>query len=279
MVKKGRVSELGRFDGVMILTDMDGTLLNSQHELGDENAAAAAYFMEQGGRFSVATGRVKRAMEFFMPKLRMNAPAVLFNGSVVYDFDKNQPVSERVLEHGPALAFAQDIMERFPPVGVEVFLADDEYVARSNERTRRHFEFIRLELKERDIRAIPQPWVKFNLTGEHEVLEQVADYCQKKYAHQYFMQFSAPYFYEIMMGGANKGTGALCACAACGVSPAHLYTLGDNYNDKELMECARQSFAPENAVDAIKAIATRVLPDCDHGTLAAAVEVLEGLYR
>lgn len=158
-------------------------------------------------------------------------------------------------------------------------MADDEFVARSNDRTRRHFEFIRLELKECDIRQIPQPWVKFNLTGEHEVLAQVAEYCQRQYAHQYFMQFSAPYFYEIMMGGANKGTGALCACRACGISPEHLYTLGDNYNDKELMECASQCFAPENAVDAIKAIATKVLPDCDHATLAAAVEVLEGIYR
>lgn len=79
---------MGRFDGVMILTDMDGTLLNSQRQLSRGNQEAARYFMEQGGLFSVATGRAKRAMEYFMPELTINAPAVLFNGSVVYDFEK-----------------------------------------------------------------------------------------------------------------------------------------------------------------------------------------------
>ena len=82
---------MGRFDGVMILTDMDGTLLNSQRQLSRGNQEAARYFMEQGGLFSVATGRAKRAMEYFMPELAINAPAVLFNGSVVYDFEKNAP--------------------------------------------------------------------------------------------------------------------------------------------------------------------------------------------
>ena len=53
---------MGRFDGVMILTDMDGTLLNSQRQLSRGNQEAAGYFMEQGGLFSVATGRAKRAM-------------------------------------------------------------------------------------------------------------------------------------------------------------------------------------------------------------------------
>ena len=111
---------MGRFDGVMILSDMDGTLLGTDHQLGEANVQAARYFMEQGGRFSVATGRVKRAMEFFMPRLQLNAPAVLFNGSVVYDFQQNAPVSVQVVEHEAAMAFARDIMAHFPDVGVEV---------------------------------------------------------------------------------------------------------------------------------------------------------------
>ena len=32
---------MGRFDGVMILTDMDGTLLNSQRQLSRGNQEAA----------------------------------------------------------------------------------------------------------------------------------------------------------------------------------------------------------------------------------------------
>ncbi len=270
--------EMGRFDGVMILTDMDGTLLDSQSRLSPENRRAILRFIQQGGRFSVATGRVKRAMEYFLPELPLNAPAVLFNGSAVYDFQQGKTVWEKPLDHGPALIFAQDIMARFPWAGVEVFLAEDEYVAQNSDRTRRHFQFIRLELKERDILEIPQPWVKFNLTGQSEQMGELADYCQSRYGDRYFMQFSTPDFYEVMAAGANKGAGALAVCQICGVSPDHLYTLGDGYNDKELMECARLSFAPENAVEPICRLAHKILPDNDRHALAAAVQQLEELY-
>lgn len=269
---------MGRFDGVLLLTDMDGTLLNSQSQLSPENRQAILEFIRQGGRFSVATGRVKRAMEYFLPELPLNAPAVLFNGSAVYDFQQKKTVWEKPLEHGPALAFAQDIMERFPWAGVEVFLAEDEYVAQNSERTRRHFQFVRLELKEKDILEIPQPWVKFNLTGQGEQMKQLADYCQSRYGDQYFMQFSSPDFYEVMAAGVNKGTGALAVCRACGLSPKRLVTLGDGYNDKELMECAGLCFAPENAVEPIRRLADSVLPDNDHHTMAAALRRLEELY-
>lgn len=92
------------------------------------------------------------------------------------------------------------------------------------------------------------------------------------------MQFSTSDFYEVMAAGANKGVGALAACRACGLSPNHLYTLGDGYNDKELMECAKMCFAPENAAEPIRRLAHRILPDNDHHTLAAAVQALEELY-
>ena len=270
---------MGKFDGMMLLTDMDGTFLNSNREISDENARAAEYFMREGGKFSVATGRVKRAMEYFMPKLKMNAPAVLFNGSVIYDFENGRPVAERPLESKQALEFAQDMIRTFPQMGVEVFLAEDEFVANNSPITQRHFQFVKLPLKECPIEKIPTPCVKFNLTAEHEVLLKVEEYCRKKYGDCYTMQFSSPYFYEIMMGGADKGTGARLSCDFCGISHDRLYTVGDGLNDRELIACAALSFAPENAVETIKESADVILPDCDHHTIAAAVDHLERMSR
>ena len=65
------------FEGTMILTDLDGTYLADDHHISAENRAAAEWFMENGGRFSIATGRSKAGMEHFFPELRINAPAIL----------------------------------------------------------------------------------------------------------------------------------------------------------------------------------------------------------
>ena len=43
-----------KFEGVFILSDMDGTLLNSKGEIPCENSRAVRYFMENGGMFAVA---------------------------------------------------------------------------------------------------------------------------------------------------------------------------------------------------------------------------------
>lgn len=87
-----------------------------------------------------------------------------------------------------------------------------------------------------------------------------------------------PYFFEVMMGRANKGTAALAVCQHCGISPQHLYAMGDNYNDKELLACAHRAFAPSNAVPEILAMAHHVLPHHDVGALPAAIDILEKLY-
>ena len=64
-----------QFEHTLILTDLDGTLLNGRGEISPEDQAAIRYYMENGGRFTVATGRSLKGREHFFPALAVNAPA------------------------------------------------------------------------------------------------------------------------------------------------------------------------------------------------------------
>ena len=68
-----------------LFTDIDGTLLNSQKEISQENIDSIHKLVEQGGHFSVATGRCAEITFPFVDNLPINAPAILFNGAAVYD--------------------------------------------------------------------------------------------------------------------------------------------------------------------------------------------------
>ena len=46
---------MGIFSGYIIVSDMDGTLLNSKGKLSDENINAIKYFVNNGGKFTLAT--------------------------------------------------------------------------------------------------------------------------------------------------------------------------------------------------------------------------------
>ena len=43
---------MGIFEGILICTDLDGTLLNSAHRVSEENLKAIRHFEQEGGKFT-----------------------------------------------------------------------------------------------------------------------------------------------------------------------------------------------------------------------------------
>ena len=81
---------MGKFDGILLCTDLDGTLLSSKSVVSDGNIRAINYFKEQGGKFAFVTGRVPKGAGLMRKWVEPNAPIVVFNGAGVYDFDKKE---------------------------------------------------------------------------------------------------------------------------------------------------------------------------------------------
>lgn len=88
---------MGKFTGYLICSDIDGTFYSPEPE--NENIQAVRYFIENGGRFTFATGRMVDHLrqKGFLPVI--NAPVCLCNGSVIYDY-----AAEKIL-HQSALRY------------------------------------------------------------------------------------------------------------------------------------------------------------------------------
>lgn len=71
----------------VILTDLDGTLFNSQGLVSKEDRAAISAYIQQGGLFGVATGREPGNARVHLPDLPINAPSIVLNGAAVFDFE------------------------------------------------------------------------------------------------------------------------------------------------------------------------------------------------
>jgi HAD superfamily hydrolase (TIGR01484 family) len=82
---------IGKFDGYLLVSDLDGTLLNRASRVPASNARAISYFVKNGGKFSIATGRTELTCLPLVKKLPINAPLILYNGSLIYDLaDRKQ---------------------------------------------------------------------------------------------------------------------------------------------------------------------------------------------
>jgi len=269
---------MGKFDGTLLLCDMDGTLLNSQKQITDKNLSAIRYFTDNGGLFSLATGRTVHSASKYFKELPINAPISVFNGSVVYDIHNQKPIWEMFLDDkGKKLTY--EVMEKFKDVGIEVSTSLRTHLCRGSEISKRHFAMVGFDYILEDINDIKAPWIKLNFTAEHERLLDVAIYLEERAPDEYFIVFSAPYFLEMMDKNANKGLSALKIADYCGIDRDRLYTIGDNYNDIEMLECAKISFAPENAEDDVKNTASVVVSNNNSDSIADVVGYLDDIYQ
>ena len=68
---------MGIFDGYLLVSDMDGTLLNSKGKLSEENKNAIEYFVDNGGEFTLATGRMLPSIKRHIHKMKVTLPVMI----------------------------------------------------------------------------------------------------------------------------------------------------------------------------------------------------------
>ena len=81
---------MGKFDGILLVSDCDGTLLSKNNEISAEDVRSIKRFMDEGGRFAFATGRIASELKVYNDEIHTNTPAICYNGSVLYDFETGE---------------------------------------------------------------------------------------------------------------------------------------------------------------------------------------------
>ena len=76
---------MGIFSDVLLTVDYDRTLTAPDSTIPERNIEAIRYFMENGGAFTINTGRSVPMTKVFRDKVPVNAPLLLYNGSAAYD--------------------------------------------------------------------------------------------------------------------------------------------------------------------------------------------------
>lgn len=86
----------------LYISDMDGTLLNSDKEVSAFTESIINAFVAGGGHFTVATARSPASCVKILSGLNLDVPAVLMNGAVVYDLKAGKYVKTEIIPYEPA---------------------------------------------------------------------------------------------------------------------------------------------------------------------------------
>ena len=280
---------MGKFDGVLLASDFDNTLIYTEEALrtgvpvpplSEKNRAALAYFMAEGGRFAVATGRALAAFIKYADRVPMNTPGVVCTGAALYDFAKGEYLETALLD-GSVRPRAQAVLDRFPDAAVEAYHIDNViHAVHPNEITRQHEHITHVGVVERpSLLEVPLPLGKLLFEAEHETLEAVKAYLEEQgWAEEYELIFSGRNLLELTVRGANKGGMVRRLAARLGISMEHVYCAGDEANDLTMLAVAAEGFAPANCVPLVRNSGATIVSDARESAIADIIDRLDQRY-
>ncbi len=247
---------MGKFDSILLCTDLDDTLLTHDKRVSEGNIEALKYFMDNGGLFTFATGRVPRGAKLIREYIEPNAPMVCANGAGIYDFKTRKFLWTLKLDSDIAEAI-EYVYERFPSAGVEASSEENVYFCKSNRIVEEHKRIEKFPDKYIGCRDLPERMLKVIFMVEEWELDDFKRVIHdSRFADKYSFIQSSPWYYELLPKGASKGAGLVKLKELTGsrVSVA----MGDTENDISLMTMADIGAAVANATDEVKAAANYV---------------------
>jgi Cof subfamily protein (haloacid dehalogenase superfamily) len=253
----------------MLLSDMDGTLLNSEGKVSKENQEAVNSFIAQGGKFGIATGRSQLNSVLFLDNIKVNTPCILYNGGGLYDFDAAKFIALNELPKMKLVRFLEHCLKEYREIVIQIYCpkmcyfvspelsADEEIVA-----LHQPCEFT--QIKE----IIEKPWIKILLSGNSEELKALNN--ERKdfdLAQEINWVFSSEIYLEYLPYGVSKGS-ALSKLREYMGSEYKIYAVGDYNNDIEMLQAADVGIAMQNAIPSLKKIADVITVSNDEHAIA-----------
>ena len=235
---------MGKFSGVLLCSDFDGTLAHAGG-VSDANQEAIRYFVANGGRFTLATGRFPNVLEDKgLPNLN-NAPIIAMNGTLLYDTEQ-----KKILRCGTLTEAFTDPLLRFCReadglVDVSIYPSDCWEIVKtaSDQETQIIQTMHRKPYK-----------VVFRVERDRSdtLKEQLMQICGDGYA----VARSWVTGIEVQDAAYDKGKTARYLADLLGVDT--LICVGDYENDLAMIREADLGVAMDNAVEVLKQAADRI---------------------
>ena len=257
----------------LVAIDLDGTLLNSRHELSDRNRSAIKSALQLGVEVVIATGKTRHAAEDLIDSLGINSPGIYMQGLITYNADgsirtrivmANDTVL-RVISLGNELGFGALAYSDNRTFALRV----DEFAIKMTEYGEPHVETIADWHELLDTIDIN----KVVLYGEeHQVttLRQAIDSGLDGAVH--VTRANVDGMVEILPANTSKGRAVTTLMEELGIASSNALAIGDGENDIEMLQAVSVGVAMSNATQMLKDIADVIVPSNDEDGVAVALE-------
>ncbi|MBQ2931704.1 MAG: HAD family phosphatase [Clostridia bacterium] len=271
---------MGKFDGILICTDLDGTLFKNDKSISLENKEAIEFFKKEGGKFTFVTGRMPFYISDTCEKVKPNAPFGCNNGGGLYDSFKNEYLWTSNMSGGFE-ELIECIEKELPDVGIVINTFYEAYFCKENSITPFYRKITNLPQKFCDYKNVKEPVAKvvFLIEKEEDVLEIKKRLDENPASKKFDFVRTEKYLYEMLPGGIGKGTAIVKLAEYLNIDINKTIAIGDYDNDISMFKAAKVGIAVSNACEAaLKAADFTTVSNEEHAIAQVIYDLENGKY-
>jgi len=264
------------FSDVLLTVDYDRTFTGPDSKVPQRNLDAVAFFMANGGKFTINTGRSVSSFSKYLGKLPVNAPVLMYNGSARWEDGR---LTELKLLDMDLWETAAIIRREFPDMNLEIQGVDYHYLVEPDPAFVAFYDALKWGYKIAQIGDDLGPFLKFALAGtprgkgvatlydvspqEIAAFDAVQDRIMELWGDKVVAYRTAPRIIDIHAKGVSKAAAARQLQRELGRKI--LVCVGDAENDIPMLDGADYAFCP---ADGIVANRYDTVCNCADGAIA-----------
>lgn len=256
----------------LIITDMDGTLLNDNHEIDSEFWNLLSKMKDRGILFSVASGR-----QYYNLLERFKA----IEEDVIFIAENGTFVVHQGMELFSNCLSSQDVnyvlkkLEKIKNIGVVLCGKESAYITDTTpeflEQVEKYYKRCKVVESFHQVKEGILKIAVYDFLGSEE--NSYPHFIQD--THKFQVVVSGKHWLDVMHTDSNKGAAIKKVLEILEISREETAAFGDYLNDYEMLQVVEHSYAMENAHDEIKKIAKYItLSNNNSGVVHSIKEIL-----
>ncbi len=269
----------------LIVTDLDGTFLNTNHiDIPQENIDAFKRAHDQGIKVAIASGRTKILTEYLTQQLPFIDYLITSNGACAYDLKSNRLISARLMDSALSSNIFGLLNEYNLPYEIyfngECYMSTACYPLFNPQTVGTHIYALLKDF----IKAVPDLSQLIGNNGieklniltlsadeRTEIEEKVGAMAPLSFASSFPKTEGRNGNLEMTDQNANKGFAVKSIAESMGITAENVMCFGDGENDCPMLKYAKYSFAMANGSDYAKKSAKFLTDTNDNCGVAKAI--------
>ena len=257
----------------IIFSDIDGTLLDSNHRMSGNTLKAIRKAEDDDIPFVIVSARSPSGIYPILREYGFSSPIIAYSGGLILD-EKGNTIYHKGMSKETAKEIASFISKEKLDLSLSVFSYDEWVVMKKDERIANEERTVKAEAREGAIDTIAKDEISKLLCICHpEKTENIEEKLRSNFKDVAVVKSDSALI-EIMAKGVSKAEAVKMMCREYKVPMEEAIAFGDNYNDEEMLRAVGHGFLMGNAPEALKGRIKLHTDDNNHDGIYKALQSL-----